>query len=138
MYEEKLQAKDKEIHQLQLKNLDLEIRCPELEQYTRKNTLKIEGAEEPTDEEPFQTVLDLCSDLKLDPPIQIEDIDNCHRVGREQSDGRPRGIIIKLSSYRARKRLYDARSTLADRNKAICKAQQQELRMMFSLYAWPW
>ena len=126
VYEEKLQVKDIEIHQLQFKNLDLEIRCTELEQYTRKNTLKIEGVVEPTDEDPFQTVLDLCSDLKLDPPIQIEDIDNCHRVGREQSDGRPRGINVKLSSYRARKRLYDARSTLADRNKALRKAQREQ------------
>ena len=49
--------------------------------------------EEPTDEDPFQTVLDLCSDLKLDPPIQIKDIDNCHRVGWEQSDGRPGGLL---------------------------------------------
>ena len=35
-------------------------------------------------------------------------------------------ILVKLSSYRARKRIYDACSTLADRNKALRKAQREQ------------
>ena len=122
VYEDKLRAKDNEIADLRIKNQDLENRCTELEQYTRKKTLKIEGVEEKSDEDPFQTVLALCDGMKLDHPMQIEDIDNCHRVGREQpADGRPRAIIVKLSSYRARKRFYDAHTNLAERNKALRK-----------------
>ena len=66
--------------------MELESRCTELEQYSRKNTLKIEGISEFPDENTFNTVLDVCGNLKLDPPIQLDDIDNCHRVGREAAD----------------------------------------------------
>ena len=38
----------------------------------------------------------------------------------------PMEIIVKLSRYQARKRLYDARPTLADRNKALRKAQREQ------------
>ena len=101
VYEDKLRAKDNEIADLRIKNQDLENSCTELEQYTRKSTLKIEGVEEKSDEDPFQTALAVCDGMKLDPPMQIEDIDNCHRVGREQpADGRPQALIVKFSSYR--------------------------------------
>ena len=48
---------------------------------------------------------------------------NCHRVGREATDGQPRGIIVKFSSYRARKRLFEARTRLADHNKRARNAR---------------
>ena len=51
--------------------------------------------------------------------MELNDIDNCHRVGRAPTNGRPRAIIVKLSSYRARRRLYDARTKLADHNKRV-------------------
>ena len=91
----------------------------ELEQYSRKKTLKIEGIPETNDEDTFDTVLDVCNTLKLDPPMELNDIDNCHRVGKSPVDGRPRAIIVKLSSYRARRRLYDARTKLSDHNKRV-------------------
>ena len=123
-YEDKLRAKDNEIADLRIKKQDLENRCIELEQYTRKKTLEIAGVEEKPGVDPFLTVLALCDGLKLDPPMQIEDIDNCYHVGREQpADGRPWAIIVKLSSYRACKRLYDAGTNLADRNKALRKSR---------------
>ena len=51
--------------------------------------------------------------------MELNDIDNCHWVGKSPVDGRPRAIIVKLSSYRARRRLYDARTKLSDHNKQV-------------------
>ena len=108
---------------MKTQNVELENRCTELEQYSRKNTLKIEGIPESQDENTFHKVLDVCDNLKLDPPMQLDDIDNCHRVGREATDGQPRVIIVKFSSYRARKRLFEARTRLADHNKRARNAR---------------
>ena len=55
--------------------------------------------------------------------MQLDDIDNCHRVGRKATDGQPRGILVKFSSYRARKRLFEARTRLADHNKCARNAR---------------
>ena len=121
--EDKIKKQAQEICDLKTKNVELESRCTELEQYSRKNTLKIEGIPEYPDENTFNTVLDVCGNLKLDPPMQLDDIDNCHRVGREGADGQPRGIIVKFSTYRARKRLFEARTRLADHNKRARNAR---------------
>ena len=117
--EERIKKQDKEICDLKSKNFDLEHRVTELEQYSRIKSLKIEGIPEINDEDTFETVLDVCQNLKLDPPMELNDIDNCHRVGRAPTNGRPRAIIVKLSSYRARRCLYDARTKLADHNKRV-------------------
>ena len=85
----------------------------------KKKSLKIEGIPESNDEDTFDTVLDVGKNLQLETPMEWNDIDNCHRVGRTPANGRPRAIIVKLSSYRARRRLYDARTKLADHNKRV-------------------
>ena len=125
--DDKIKRQGQEISDLKAQNLELQIRCTELEQYSRKNTLKIEGIQESPDENPFDTVLDVCDKLKLDPPIALTDIDNCHRVGRAPTDGRPRAIIVKFSSYRARKRVYDTRPLLADHNKRLRRAGSDDV-----------
>ena len=118
-FRKKIKKQDQEISDLKEKNLDLENRLTDLEQYSRKNTLKIEGIEETNDENTFDTVLNICEKLNVDPPIELKDIDNCHRVGRSPTNGRPRAIIVNFSSYRARKRVYDTRLDLADHNKRL-------------------
>ena len=55
--------------------------------------------------------------------MELKHIDNCHRVGKMPADGRPRAIIVKFSTYRDRKRLYDARTQLADHNKRLRRVQ---------------
>ena len=72
--DDKIKRQGQEISDLKAQNLELQIRCTELEQYSRKNTLKIEGIQESPDENPFDTVLDVCDKLKLDPPIALTDI----------------------------------------------------------------
>ena len=40
------------------------------------------------------------------------DIDRIHRVGKRNKDGKPRAMLIKFSTYRARKRVMDAKKNL--------------------------
>ena len=75
----------------------------ELEQYTRKNSLRFSGLEECDNENPTDTVLKVCNDLiKLETPVEVSDIDNAHRLG----DASPRAFIVKFTSYRVRRRVF--------------------------------
>lgn len=83
-----------------------------LEQYHRRNNVRIFGISESTDENTDSLVLDLFKNkmgLQLDP----EKIDRSHRVGRKNPDkNRPRPIIVKFVSYRTRSLVYDNKSKL--------------------------
>ena len=72
---------------------------------------------------PRQWVNCIGSDIAVMEVFVLSAIDNCHRVGREGADGQPRGIIVKFSTYRARKRLFEARTRLADHNKRARNAR---------------
>ena len=125
--DDKIKWQGQEIRDLKAQNLELQIRCTELEQYSRKNTLKIEGIQESPDDNPFDTVLDVCHKLKLHPPIELTDIYNFPRVGIAPTDGRPRAMIVKFSSYCARKRVYDTRPPLTDHNKRLRRARSNDV-----------
>ncbi|ELU00662.1 hypothetical protein CAPTEDRAFT_193098 [Capitella teleta] len=53
------------------------------------------------------------STLKLDPPLDITEVDRIHRVGKPASAtnqrNKPRAILVKLATYRSRKRIMDLR-----------------------------
>ena len=49
--------------------------------------------------------------------MELNDMDNYHRVVRSPFAGRPRAIVVKLSSYRAHRHLYDACTNLPEHNK---------------------
>ena len=94
---------------------NLETRNEELEQYTRKNSLRFAGLEEKDNEDPSDTILHVCNDfLKVDPPVNISDIDNAHRLG----EASPRALIIKFSSYRVRRRVFEVKRRLKRINTA--------------------
>ena len=67
----------------------------------------------------IDTVLNVHKILKLDPPVELNAMDNYHRVVRSPFAGRPKAIIVKLSSYRAHRHLYDARNNLSDHNEWV-------------------
>ena len=108
--------KNKLIKDLKKDNADLEERCVELEQYSRKNCVKIEGIEEREHEDTFNTVMDLSRSVELDPPLRDGDIDNCHRVGAGNQDGKPRAIIVKFRNYPTRRRFFESRKRLKHHN----------------------
>ena len=112
---ENIEKKDIEINSLKEKCVELENRNEELEQYTRKNSLRFSGLEECDNENPTDTVLKVCNDLmKLETPVEVSDIDNAHRLG----DASPRAFIVKFTSYRVRRRVFEAKRRLKSTNMA--------------------
>lgn len=89
---------------------DMETRDDEIEQYQRRNSLRIFGIPEKQGENTDEIVLSVAARLKVD--IREEDIDRSHRVGHGQASNRPRPIIVKFVSYRRRSLLYGAKRHL--------------------------
>ena len=89
----------------------LEAALESTEQYNRRNCLKISGVPENIEKSTDEYVCDLARAVDVD--IRIEDIDRSHRLGRSSSAaderGKPRDIIVKFVSYRARANFYKAR-----------------------------
>ena len=83
------------------------------EQYSRRNSIRISGVSESTEEDTNQIVLNIARDLEAG--ITPNDIDRSHRVGKPMKQ-RPRAIIVKFTSYRARRALYSKRMNLRHTN----------------------
>ena len=97
-------AKDKQILDLTTKVQDLEDKADDLEQYSRRNSLRISGIPEREGEDVLQETLRVVNSTLL-PPLTVEEIDRVHRVGPKLPD-KTRQILIKLATYRTRRRVY--------------------------------
>lgn len=89
----------------------LEVALESAEQYSRRNCLKISGVPENIENSTDEYICDLARAIDVD--IRIQDIDRSHRLGRPSSaadqTGKPRDIVVKFVSYRARAKFYKAR-----------------------------
>lgn len=83
----------------------------ELEQYSRRNCLRISGVKEENNESCNQLIMDIAK-TKLDTNITPNDIDRAHRLGPKRNDGKERPMIVKFTSYDARDRFIRARRKL--------------------------
>ena len=72
-----------------------------LEQYSRRNCLRIFGVVESDGENTSELVMELARN-NLQVNIEQSDIDRSHRIGRSHERGHPRDIIVKFTSYRVR------------------------------------
>ena len=81
-----------------------------LEQYTRRNSIRISGIPE-TDSENTDEIVFKIAD-KLNVHIGSSDIDRSHRIGNPKTGGRHRDIIVKFATYNARQRIYHKRVEL--------------------------
>ena len=115
----KLKEKDEEIKVLKSQYEDIRERCDELEQYSRKNSIRISGIpQNPNADDTFAIVLNVCNKImKVDPPVRLEDISNCHRVGAPEKSDRP--ILVKFMNYQIRSRVFKAKKKLKDFNKRV-------------------
>ena len=102
-----IMAKDKQILDLTTKVQDLEDKADDLEQYSRRNSLRISGIPEREGEDVWQETLRVVNSTLL-PPLTVEEIDRVHRVGPKLPD-KTRQILIKLATYRTRRRVFTAR-----------------------------
>ncbi|MEW8544179.1 MAG: hypothetical protein AB2693_11655, partial [Candidatus Thiodiazotropha sp.] len=101
------------------KIVKLQLDNDSLEQYGRRNILRISGIPEQPNEQTDDLVLKLAEELNV--TMSTYDIDRSHRVGKIDDDRRTtrprrpkrhRDIIVKFTSYNARYRLFQKRKEL--------------------------
>ena len=79
------------------------LKVDELEQYDRRNSLRLSlNTKEEDAENTDEIVMNVAKKLGVD--IECSDISRSHRVGRPGS--KPRPILVKFVSYRMREKLY--------------------------------
>ena len=110
-----LEKKDQEIESLKTRVGELEYQHDELQQYSRRNSIRVSGLVETPNEDPAELSVDLFNNrMKL--AIKPEDIDRAHRVGK-RVEGQTRPLLVKLTSCRARRSIL--RDTGEDRPKVV-------------------
>jgi exosome complex exonuclease DIS3/RRP44 len=110
--------KDEVIEHLQQRLSTLEQHNDELEQYSRRNSVRVTGIREDEDKECYMHVIDTLNENLpcLPEPITISEIDRLHRSGKPRQDGTPRPVLIKFTSYQYRQKLMQKRSALKGTN----------------------
>ena len=101
------------IKKLEHRIMRLEDQNDDLEQYSCRNSLRITGFTEPSDETHNgleNRVMTLIND-KLQVPIVIQDVDRMHRVG-SKVPRKDRSVIVKFASYRSRDMVFKAKGVL--------------------------
>ena len=80
---QQLQEKDATIAQLQQRCEALENKADDMEQWTRRGSMRIQGLPESGQGQVEDKILSLCNqDLGMDPPLQLEEIEVAHRLPR--------------------------------------------------------
>ncbi|MEW8547181.1 MAG: hypothetical protein AB2693_27025 [Candidatus Thiodiazotropha sp.] len=120
----KLSSLETENKKLMSENSELKARVMKLEdavdtaeQYSRRNCLRISGVREQPNENTDDIVTNIASAIDVD--IDFRDLDRSHRLGRASTQDRPRDkprdIIVKFTTYRARARFFKARTLTKSR-----------------------
>ena len=102
---------------------DIDARCDELEQYSRRQCLRIEGIVKPKNEK-VENVIKLVQECFAEAKVDIPDtvLDRAHRVGptyKDQSNNDVQGIIVKFNNFRYRSMFYKNRKNLKDKRVRI-------------------
>lgn len=108
--EQRVLELEAKVDSLQGENSNLRNKLDDLEQYGRRNNIRIFGFKEERGEDTVAKVVDLVNS-KLNVQISSRDIDACHRLGKAEN-GKPRAIICKFVSRLVRDRIYFAKSKL--------------------------
>ena len=110
-----------EIASLRKELNDFKFKLDEMEQYSRRNCLKITGIPEEKNENTDKLVLNVINNLILNEnndKITTKDISRSHRVGKfDPSRRKTRDIIVKFISYRERARVYANKKNLKSYNR---------------------
>ena len=114
---QQIHEKDREIVALK-ETIELQqTMLDDLEQHGRRDSLRVAGIpENPSHDDTDAAVLKVCDLIKVDPPVEPQDISVSHRVGKVR-DGQHRQIIVKFATRKVRERVFSAKSALKDVNK---------------------
>ena len=108
-YKEELRAKDQEIKMLKKTISEQNDKLEQLEQHGRCDSLRVAGIPEAVESDDTDAaILSLCSAIKVDPPVQPEDIAVSHRVGKTVT-GKPRQVLVKFATRNIRERVFWAK-----------------------------
>ena len=106
------QKKDSRISELERHSKEIDALMDALEQYSRGNSMRIDGIKENDTECLIHTVLHLFNTrMQVSPPLLPSDIDRVHRVGRK-SPGKNRTVLVKFTTGIAKDKVYRVRSNL--------------------------
>ena len=75
----------------------------------RRDSLRISGIPEVEESDDTDAaIITLCAAIKVDPPVQPEDIAVSHRVGKA-AEGKPRPVLVKFATRNIRERVFWAK-----------------------------
>ena len=126
-----------EIRQLREENQQLKQKVNNLEQYSRRNSIRIFGIEE-TENESCNSVVKAFLKDQLGVIAQEEHFDRIHRVGKKTKDTRvltrssvsnkprPRPLIVKFTSYRYKREVLKVKRALKGSGKFIAEDLTKE------------
>ena len=101
----------RENESLKIRVQNLESASDNAEQYSRRNCLSVPGIQENSNENMDELILEMTRPMNID--LSLQEIDRSHRVGNPNA-AKPGDIIVKLSTFRLREKLYRARRQLKD------------------------
>uniref|UniRef100_A0A1Y1K9R3 Uncharacterized protein n=1 Tax=Photinus pyralis TaxID=7054 RepID=A0A1Y1K9R3_PHOPY len=114
----KVEVLEEENKDLRKMNANLNIAIDNMEQYSRRNCLKVFGLPETPQENTDEVLLDLFKN-HMHLSISPSDIDRSHRTGRmdsiqtrSNSKVKCRPIIVKFTSYNAREKVFKNKKLL--------------------------
>ena len=85
-----LKSRDDTIAHLKSENSLMQERIDDLEQYSRKSSIRVFGIPESTQGSTDDKLLQLFNTvMEVDPPVSIEDIEVSHRIGKPQAPAPP-------------------------------------------------
>ncbi|KAK9685259.1 hypothetical protein QE152_g38176 [Popillia japonica] len=109
--DEALKTYSDSIEHLEEQNNALQGKIDNLEQYTRRNNLRISGLAEEHDENLERKVIAFCKD-KLGVTIESKNIDGVHRLGKADKSKSSRPITIQFTNHGCKKNIIKSRSKL--------------------------
>ena len=127
--------KEAKIKSLELKNAELEVRIDDLEQYSRRASMRIYGLAEETPGSTDDKVLHLVNHhLKLQPPLEAEEIEVSHRVGTtDNPSAEPRATLVKFLSRRSKTCVMDSARPLRTSRSAAQRRPQLQSKPQLQL-----
>lgn len=136
-----LMQKFKEVETVSVKQhkqiVTLERKCDELEQYTRRNSLRIYGIVETGTEDTSNLLIKFFAE-KMKINISLSHIDRAHRIGAKAAKGansnnKPRPIIAKFVSYQTRATIFNNKRVLKNTGYTIKEDLTQARHQLLTL-----
>lgn len=95
----------------------LRVSVDDMEQYSRRQNLRIYGIPEKTDENTDQIVVNMCK-KQLGIDIDVSQVCSSHRIGKT-SEGKHRALIVKFTNHNTKSAVYNNKKLLKSTNIVI-------------------